>query len=247
MAKLSVKEIQSEALKIIAAHPGGIRYSDLITKILEISPETPRNTVGGSVWNLETIKPDAVRKPSRGLYQPSSAGQATEAPKVSKVKEEDFYESFADWLKNELDEVTDVVPLGGASFRTKWGTPDVLGVYKPLASNLIKFQIEIVSAEVKVNPAEAITAFGQAIAYRLFSAKTYVAMAANIPEDDLSRLESLCMLFGVGMALFDLDPKSPNYRIRVRAQRFSADMFYVNELAERLKTQEPEMFEKLFR
>ncbi len=55
------------------------------------------------------------------------------------------------------------------------------------------------------------------------------------------------MLFGVGLALFDLDPKSPNYQIRVRAQRFSADMFYVNELAERLKTQEPEMFEKLFR
>jgi hypothetical protein len=98
-----------------------------------------------------------------------------------------------------------------------------------------------------VNPAEAITAFGQAVAYRLFSSKTYIAMAATIAEDDLSRLESLCMLFGVGLALFEVNPRDPDYRIRVRAQRFSADMFYVNELADRLKIQEPEMFEKLFR
>jgi hypothetical protein len=33
----------------------------------------------------------------------------------------------------------------------------------------------------------------------------------------------------------------------MRAQRFSADMFYVNELADRLKNQDPEVFEKLFR
>ena len=29
----------------------------------------------------------------------------------------------------------------------------------------------------------------------------------------------------------------------MRAQRFSADMFYVNELADRLKNQDPEVFE----
>jgi hypothetical protein len=72
-------------------------------------------------------------------------------------------------------------------------------------------------------------------------------MAATIPEDELSRLESLCMLFGVGLAIFDLDAKNPRFRIRVRAQRFSADMFYVNELADRLKAQDPSTFEKLFR
>jgi hypothetical protein len=247
MAKLGVKEIQSAALRIVASHPGGIRYSDLVNAILESSPETPKNTVVGSVWNLHTVYPALVRKPSRGLYQPVSAEEPKDVTKGVKVREEDFYDSFGDWLKNELDEVTDVVPLGGSTFRAKWGTPDVLGVYKPLTSNLIKFPIEIVSAEVKVNHLEAITAFGQAVAYRLFSSKTYIALAATIPEDDLSRLESLCMLFGVGLALFDLDAKNPNYRIRVRAQRFSADMFYVNELADRLKGQDPSTFENLFR
>ena len=248
MAKLSVKEIQSAAVAIIREQPGGIRYSALVNEILRRHPETFRNTISGSVWNLETVRPAEVRKPSRGLYLASDAAEAPPSePTKPKVREEEFYESFGEWLRNELDEVTDVVALGGASFRAKWGTPDVLGVYKPLASNLVKFPLEIVAGEVKVAPAEAITAFGQAVAYRLFATKAYIAMPASIPEDDLGRLESLCMLFGVGLVLFDLDPKDPKYQIRVRAQRFSADMFYVNELADRLRAQDPATFEKLFR
>jgi hypothetical protein len=72
-------------------------------------------------------------------------------------------------------------------------------------------------------------------------------MPTTLGQEDQDRLESLCMLFGVGLALFDLDIKDPNYQIRVRAQRFSPDMFYVNEFAERLKNHDPEVFEKLFR
>lgn len=49
------------------------------------------------------------------------------------------------------------------------------------------------------------------------------------------------------MVLFDLNPAEPNFAIRVRAQRFSPDMFYVNEFAERLKEVDAEQFEKLFR
>jgi hypothetical protein len=247
MAKLSGREIQREAVEVIRDNPGGIRYTKLVAEILKRHPETPPNTIHGSVWNLAALRPDEVRKPSRGLYQPAGVEPGPEPVKAPVVREQEFYGSFGEWLKNELDEVTDVVAIGGASFRTKWGTPDVLGVYKPLASNLVKFPLEIVSGEVKVNPGEAITAFGQAVAYRLFSAKSYIAMANSILEDDLSRLESLCMLFGVGLVLFDLNPKAPNYQIRVRAQRFAADMFYVNELADRLRTQEAETFEKLFR
>ena len=77
-----------------------------------------------------------------------------------KVQESDFYEPFAEWLKNDLDEVTVVAPLGGSSLKSKWGTPDVVGVYKPLASNLIKFPVEIVSAEVKIDPQTPVVAFG---------------------------------------------------------------------------------------
>jgi hypothetical protein len=65
-------------------------------------------------------------------------------------------------------------------------------------------------------------------------------------EEVQSRLESLCMLFGVGLVLFDLDKDDPRFTILVRAQRFSPDMFYVNELADRLKFHDAETLEKLF-
>ena len=126
-----------------------------------------------------------------------------------KVKELDFYEPFAEWLKNDLDEVTVVSSLGGAGLKSKWGTPDVVGVYKPLASDLIKFPKEIVSAEIKIDPQQPVVAFGQAVAYRLFSTKTYIAMPTTLTAEDQSRLESLCMLFGVGLALFDLNRRIP--------------------------------------
>jgi hypothetical protein len=119
-------------------------------------------------------------------------------PLSVKIKESEFYGPFAEWLKNDLDEVTEVVSLGGAGLKSKWGTPDVVGIYKPLASNLIKFPLEIVSAEIKIDPQAPVVAFGQAVAYRLFSTKTYIAMPTTLTEEDQSRLESLCMLLGWG-------------------------------------------------
>ena len=71
-------------------------------------------------------------------------------------------------------------------------------------------------------------------------------MPPTLAQEDLGRLESLCMLFGVGLVLFDLDKDNARFAIRMRAQRFSPDMFYVNELADRLKIQEPATFDALF-
>ena len=71
-------------------------------------------------------------------------------------------------------------------------------------------------------------------------------MPTTLTEEDQSRLESLSMLFGVGLVVFDLNKQAPRFLIRVRAQRFSPDMFYVNQFAERLKLHDKEIFEKLF-
>ena len=106
--------------------------------------------------------------------------------------------------QERLDEATTAVSLGGAGMQKKWGTPDVVGVYRPLASQRIKFEPEIISAELKIDPMAPVVAFGQAAAYRLFSAKSYVVMPATISEEDSSRLEALCMLFGIGLVLFDV-------------------------------------------
>jgi hypothetical protein len=250
MAKLGTKAIRERAVAIIRENPGGIRYTDIVKRILEKDPETFPNTISGSIWDLERTYPTAVAKPSRGLYVPVTGDNQFRTdvvePVTNKYAEEDFYEPFAEFLKTELGEATIAVPVGGAGFQKKWGTPDVLGVYKPLASDRIKFDHEIISAEIKIDPNQPVVAFGQAVAYRLFSAKCYVVMPKSISEVDKDRLESLCMLFGIGLVLFEPDPKEPEFAIRVRAQRFLPDMFYVNEFADRLCKLDPSAFNQLF-
>ena len=142
MAKLTVQQVKSLARSIIAENPGGIRYSALVDKICQQNPETPKNTVHGSVWNLDALFPNEIAKPSRGLFTPVGTSGSNEPPVIEsteqiaetgvKVRESDFYEPFAEWLKNDLDEVTEVASLGGAGLKSKWGTPDVVGIYKPL-------------------------------------------------------------------------------------------------------------------
>jgi hypothetical protein len=254
VAKLSGQQIRELAKQIVQASPGGIRYSDLVRRIAEEHPETPKNTNHGSIWDLHTKYPNLIQKPSRGLFvwvgdagQPPQAVGEVKSPKEEKLPtEEEFYAPFAQWLENDLDEVSVAIPVGGAGFQRKLGTPDVVGVYKPEASHRIKFPPEIVSAEIKVDPSQPVVAFGQAVAYRLFSSKSYVVMPETISPDDYGRLEALCMLFGIGLVLFKPDVQDPSFSVRVRAQRFSPDMFYVNEFAERLYELNPGAFNQLF-
>ncbi len=249
---MAVKEVQSRALAIIAQAPEGIRLKELVRTIKQQSPETPENTIVGSVWNLHNLFPTQVSKPSRGLfvqvnsYRSGVAIDEEESQTSSSVVERDFYQPFADWLRRELDEVTNARALGGAGLKSKWGTPDVVGVYRPLTGDLIKFQPEIVSAEIKIDPSAPVVAFGQSAAYRLFSTKSYVVVPNTVTRDDLDRLEALALLFGIGVVTFDVDVDHPEFLVRVRAQRFVPDMFYVNEFAHRLRTLDRDAFDELF-
>jgi hypothetical protein len=245
--KFSTKEIKESAREIVANNPGGIRYNALVAEVLKRAPDTPRNTINGSVWNLDAIYPEEIAKPSRGVFAPANGIAAAEQhTPAARLSEENFYDPFAEFLKTELSEATEAMRLGGAGLRAKWGTPDVIGIYKPLASDRIKFEGEIISAEIKTDPTQPIVAFGQAVAYRLFSSRTYIAMPTTIAETDRERLDALCMQFGIGLVLFDLDAENPNFKILARAQRFSPDMFYVNEFAESLHKHNKDIFNKLF-
>jgi hypothetical protein len=156
------------------------------------------------------------------------------------VKEEDFYEPFADWLVNSLEECSRAIPIGGSRFKDKWGTPDVIGVREPKKSDIIQFPIEIVSAEIKLDSNGLIVAFGQACSYKLFSHKTHIVVPCTSTEDDLARLDALCMIFGISLVLFDpTNPSDPQFDIRVRATRHEPDMFYVNQ---NMKLIEKELF-----
>ncbi len=231
------EKIIAKAIEILKSNPDSIRYSVLVRKISQEFPEIPVNTIRGTVWNLETRVPNEVYKPARGLFRhvefkEEEISEEEQKPplEIEKIKEEDFYEPFADWLVNELEECTKAIALGGSRFRDKWGTPDVIGKREPRRSDIVKAPTEIVSAEIKADTRDLITAFGQACSYKLFSHKSYIVIPKNSSQDDISKLDALCLIFGIGLVLFDnSNPNDPQFEIRVRPLRHEPDMFYVNK------------------
>lgn len=241
--KTKRERIVSKALEILRSNPNGVRYSDLGTKIQkEFQKKATHipintNTIRGAIWDLETQAPKEVYKPARGLFR-HVAFRDKEIDKdlqkppshTGKIKEGHFYKPFADWLINELEECTQAIPLGGNRFKDKWSTPDVIGKREPCRSDIIKTPTEIISAEVKVDSKDLITAFGQACSYKLFSHKSYIVIPKDSSQDDISKLDALCLIFGIGLVLFDNNNASdPQFEIRVRPLKHEPDMFYVNK------------------
>jgi hypothetical protein len=233
------ERIKAKALELLGQHPEGLRYSELHAKILETDGAFKPNTINGCIWNLEATYPEIVYKPSKGLFRllknkPADTDVLTPPPvatvAVGKVKEEDFYAPFADWLKNEIEDVTDAIPLGGNKFKDKWGTPDVVGKRESMRSDIIKSPTEIVSAEIKTETFQLVTAFGQACAYKLFSHRVYLVIPRQSQKEEISRLDSLCQIFGIGLVIFDAEtPSTPDFRIQVRPARHEPDLFYTNK------------------
>lgn len=241
-------KIIAKAIEVLQLNPKGVRYSELVRTIKEYLPDIPVNTVHGVVWNLEMRVSEEVYKPARGLFRLTKFREveSTEAEQIApaiveRVNEEDFYQPFADWLVNELEECTRAIPLGGNKFKDKWGTPDVIGTREARKSDIVRIPTEIISAEIKIDTGNLITAFGQACSYKIFSHKTYIVIPNDSFKDDISRLDSLSLIFGIGLVLFDRSNKDdPKYDIRVRPLKHEPDMFYVNKY---LKLIESELFD----
>jgi hypothetical protein len=239
------ESIIGKALEVLVSNDKGIRYSELVRKIKEELPHIPVNTIHGTIWNLETRVPDKVYKPARGIFRhiqfrEEEISELERKHPLEKTKEEDFYQPFADWLVNESEECSKAIALGGNKFKDKWGTPDVIGKREPLRSDIIKAPTEIVSAEIKVDTKDLITAFGQACSYKLFSHKSYIVVPKNSSQDDISKLDALCLIFGIGLVLFDnTNVKEPLFEIRVRPAKHEPDMFFVNKY---MKLIEEELF-----
>ena len=242
--------IRNKAVELIKSNPEGLRYSELMRELAKYFLDTSSDTIASSAWDIHITRSKEVYKPARGLFKYRFSDEEEISEIIEKpppmLREEDFYEPFANWLKVDLGECSEAIALGGNYLGKKWGTPDVIGIYKPSIKDVIKFPPEIISAEIKINPSEPIIAFGQAIAYRLFSSKVYLVEPSSMIPEDQDRIEALCILFGIGLILFDLNPQSPNFRIRVRAQRYNPDMFYVNEFADKLFNVRKDVFNRLF-
>jgi len=236
MAKIG-ERIIARAFEILEAKPEGLRFAEFARQIAASDASFNIRTIHGYIWNLQEQYPGRVYKPSRGLfrltkYRDPDTDQLKEelVPKQpKKFKEEDFYEPFADWLVNEVEECTEAIALGGNRFRDKWGTPDVIGKRESKRSDIIQAPVEIVSAEIKPDVSQLVTAFGQACAYCLFSHKTYLVVSNRAPDDEIARLDALCQVFGIGLVLFDsASPKDPQFAIRSRPRHQQPDLFYAN-------------------
>ena len=240
------EQIISKVIEILKENPQGVRYSEIVRRIKELLPEMQVNTIHGTVWDLDIQRASEVYKADRGLFrhvqfrgkdEPAKVIQPTEK---KSVKENEFYESFAEYLVGELGDCTKAIPLGGNMFKDKWGTPDVIGKNESNRSDIIKHETEIVSAEIKTDDSGLITAFGQACAYKSFSHKVYIVIPKSASEEDKSRIESLSLIFGIGLILFDATNKeNPDFEIRVRPIKHEPDSIYINKY---IKLIEKELF-----
>jgi len=261
MSQTQREKIVSKASEILEKHPNGVRYTEL-TRLIKVDLfDIPDNTIRGVVWNLdETVQ--GISKPERGIFfltkylsperqmeslqnktpRKISQNDTNVSEKLKVLSEESFYQPFADYLLSDLEECTKAVPLGGNKFGDRWGTPDVFGIYKFPDTDPVRPQVEIVSAEIKTDTNQLITAFGQASAYKLFSHKVYLVIPKDA-EGEISRIESLCLRYGLGLILFDRNNhENPNFEIRTRAIKNEPDYFYLNLYLKRLGDKINELF-----
>ena len=189
------------------------------------------------------IEVEEVEKPTRGLNQirEEYRVKSSDTQSSTNVNEENFYEPFADYLKNDLEDVTKAIPLGGKRFGAKWGTPDVIGKRDSRPSDIIKPPVEFVAAEIKTDTKQLITAFRQACAYCLFCHKSYLVVPRKAVAEEISRLDSLCQVFGLGLVLFVSDePEDLDFVVRVRPRKQDPDIHYIIQYMKKI---ESELFE----
>jgi len=190
MRGIQREKIIKKVLEILEGKPNGIRYSELFKVLRDNLTEVPENTIHGTIWNLDKKIKD-IAKPKRGVFiltkylsqerqaeilrkkLSSEVAKETvkEVKKVITPDEESFYSYFAEYLEGDLGEYTKTIPLGGNKFGDKWGTPDVLGIYKFSETDPIRPPIETVSAEIKIDTNQLITAFGQACSYKFLATR----------------------------------------------------------------------------
>lgn len=229
------KQVSESATQVVKVNPTGIRWADLFRAVGQKLPQLNRNTLQGSLHHFANHLPPEISKPERGLYAYCGAGQVADVLEVpatvqAKFKEEDFYQPFADWLKEEVEEATVAVPLGGNCLGTKWGTPDVIALFQPRRTDPIKFPEEVLAAEIKTDTNQLIVAFGQACAYKLFAHRVYLVVPRTAPKVDLQRLDALAGVVDIGLVKFNPeDPDNPEFAVMARAAKHEPDYFYTNQ------------------
>lgn len=236
--------IRSIAFEQLGRHPTGLRFSHLVREIGLVDPKFNASTIKTVVWALDKVSGDQVYKPMRGLLRlvifkdPTTLEARTErrrrvrdlatATQVNRL--------FADWLRQELQDVDQAITPASTLFRGLCGTPTVLGLAEEARGDEESPPSGIVSAQIEPEASELINAFGHACAARLFSRRSYLVVSKRQEIEPLMQMHELCRLFGLGLILFnDLSVAAPGFRLAVRAVDHVPDPVYESRCMQQLE------------
>ena len=237
--------VRETALEVLRENPEGVKYSYLLEAVHDRNKGFKKNTIASYIWNLDSVTA-SVEKPAWGVFRivgehvDSETETASSAPSTKRVRENEFYQPFANWLMDDVGDATYAIPLGEKTFTDIWGTPDIIGTKDSNPSDIFRPPMEIVSAEIKVDTqkSELMKGFGQACAYCLFSHRSYLVIPKQANPDDLSRLDSLCQVFGIGFVLFDAEsPKNAQFQIRTRPRKQEPYASYANKNIKKIESE----------
>lgn len=248
---------QRVALAIVKA-AGTIKRGELITRVEqheEVKKLDPkRSSISAIVYELPISFPNDVKRIARGILGVATGevdaddlnSTDDKLTSAQSAAEERLYEPFAEFLVDTLEECVRAFPVGKMRGNGKWGNPDVIGVNRPLATHSINFPYEIVCAEIKADASEFVTAFGQAVAYRLFSHRCYLVIPRPTNRDDTDKLVTQCDSLGIGLVFVTPESNPIAFDEKVRARSNIPDVYYMNQLAEALKKYAPDVFNEIF-
>ena len=63
------EQVRDKAVELLRGQPNGVRRAQLLDALQGSFPDTPRNSMPGSIWNLDARRSRDVHKPSRGLFK----------------------------------------------------------------------------------------------------------------------------------------------------------------------------------
>ena len=248
---------------ILARHPEGMRAKTLADEIYRKLPDDRHNSIWAQLSMVTDAHPNKFHKVSepgaayyflstagniemplpRGTSKPLSSRKTNSRASTSrKFSEKDYYKPFARYLEygddDNLNVCTKAIPLGRNVFGNQWNTPDVIGLFKPRANDVIDFSTEVVSTEIKIDGTQVMNGFGQACAYRLFSHRIYLVIPKTAK---VTRIEELCRVLGLGLVYLDTEAAEKQGEIinsmfdaQLLAQKHEPNMFYVNEYLKKI-------------
>lgn len=242
-SKNITKNIRDKAYEFIQeSGEDGIRHSELYAKIKRIYPSYKDKVIQSQISDLPKLAEYRGKiehepyGPFRAKLSSYTKGAAKKQTKKS-LREDAFYQPFAQYVEENLKECTSVKVLGGSILGRKWATPDIVGYFKVGSAESFSREPEILVGELKISNSynDFITAFGQAMAYTVYAHKVYIAIPETGDPDGLDLIESLCVLYGIGLLLFEpTDPDNPNFTLRNRAQRHEPDIEYLNDYGSKI-------------